>query len=478
RKPLSLILDEVERKRKLRERQNSIVSNGSSNEKIEQTEENFSKKFDKFKRSKNLLLKYRIYEFLRRPSTLLATIYHFVAFILVMACLLVSVAPQMDKNFQKWGGKSVILFILERIVVIWFSVEYLIRFWSCNWQQKYQGRRGKWNFVKSSAHLVDLFVIVLSVWVMVWPHEGHEVFAFRAFRGFHRFFQIVQIIITERQLRPWNLFLSVLYDQREQLMIIFYLEIVIFSLLAYLTFLLEHQNNEMIDSMAEAFWWSIVTLTTVGYGDKVPISWAGQILSATFILLGICVFALPAGIIGTGLALKLEQVEQSRQRRQKANSAARLIQRAWFCYRHHQSCLQLTKFFHHQPGDIYKAIVFENITKTFISLIQFHLAKKHFKHINKTVNLRNVIESFKYGQADTFQRLNELNRSIDWIVKRLSMNEYRSQSESKSKSKQKIIIETDNEQNRIDVFGSKKTFHNIDDLNCPLCWNHFKQLKQ
>ena len=113
-------------------------------------------------------------------------------------------------------------------------------------------------FIKSPAHLIDLLVIILSAALpSISSHDGHEVFAFRAFRGFHRFFQLLQVIALKRQLRPWQLFWSVLYDQREQLLIIFYLEIVLLCLLSYLGFLVEHEANENLENIADAMWWAV-----------------------------------------------------------------------------------------------------------------------------------------------------------------------------------------------------------------------------
>lgn len=146
-------------------------------------------------------------------------------------------------------------------------------------------------------------------------------------------------------------------------------------------------------------------------------------MSGLFILFGVAVFALPAGIIGAGLALKLEEVERSRQRRLKKEAAAKLIQRAWKCYRANHAYFELSQFFRHQPGDLFKVRVYDNIKRAFIEIIRFSIAKNSFKEVTRPVDLRNVIESYKYGQMDIFARLKQLNSALDLIITRMSVAE-------------------------------------------------------
>ena len=58
---------------------------------------------------------------------------------------------------------------------------------------------------------------------------------------------------------------------------------------------------EVFSSIPASMWWSVVTLTTVGYGDTVPITPIGRVLAAVIAVLGIGLFAMPAGIISAGL---------------------------------------------------------------------------------------------------------------------------------------------------------------------------------
>ncbi|MEJ1279244.1 potassium voltage-gated channel subfamily Q member 2 [Cricetulus griseus] len=69
-----------------------------------------------------------------------------------------------------------------------------------------------------------------------------------------------------------------------------------------------------------------ITLTTIGYGDKYPQTWNGRLLAATFTLIGVSFFALPAGILGSGFALKVQEQHRQKHFEKRRNPAAGLIQ--------------------------------------------------------------------------------------------------------------------------------------------------------
>ena len=81
---------------------------------------------------------------------------------------------------------------------------------------------------------------------------------------------------------------------------------------AFVIYQVESEDNEQFANFGDSLWWSLVTFTTIGYGDKVPNSGIGKIIGSIFSVLGISLFALPAGILGTGFALKVQ--EQHRKR--------------------------------------------------------------------------------------------------------------------------------------------------------------------
>jgi voltage-gated potassium channel len=69
----------------------------------------------------------------------------------------------------------------------------------------------------------------------------------------------------------------------------------------------ERGANPLFASVPQALWWAIVTLTTVGYGDVVPITALGRMLGAVVAVLGLCMFALPASILASGFTEEMRR---------------------------------------------------------------------------------------------------------------------------------------------------------------------------
>ena len=69
-------------------------------------------------------------------------------------------------------------------------------------------------------------------------------------------------------------------------------------------------ETQQFSSLAEALWWSVVTLTTIGYGDVVPITNLGKLLAGGLSLLSIGLLALPAGIISSGFIERIHRTKK------------------------------------------------------------------------------------------------------------------------------------------------------------------------
>ena len=94
----------------------------------------------------------------------------------------------------------------------------------------------------------------------------------------------------------------------------------------------KEDNPDMFGTFAHALWWGFITVTTVGYGDVYPKTWQGKVIACICALFGISFFALPAGIMGSGFALKVQQQQRQKHMIRRRGPAATLIQSLWRCY--------------------------------------------------------------------------------------------------------------------------------------------------
>jgi voltage-gated potassium channel len=94
---------------------------------------------------------------------------------------------------------------------------------------------------------------------------------------------------------------NVIYVERRNLLATLMSLMILLVILSSLLFAVENQiQPDVFKSIPHAMWWGITTLTTVGYGDMVPITLLGRIIAASTMLIGIAMVAIPAGIIASG----------------------------------------------------------------------------------------------------------------------------------------------------------------------------------
>ncbi|XP_075169441.1 KCNQ potassium channel isoform X8 [Haematobia irritans] len=272
-------------------------------------------------------LQSRVYNFLERPRGLPAVLYHVMVFLMVFTCLVLSVFSTI-KEYEDDALK--ILFRMELLVVIWFTMEFFLRLWSSGCRSRYQGCVGRLKFVKRPFCIIDIITIVASVVVLGMGTSG-QVFATSALRGL-RFFQILRMVRMDRRGGTWKLLGSVVYAHRQELITTMYIGFLGLIFASFLVYLMEKDVNDKFSNFAQALWWGVITLCTVGYGDMVPETWQGKLIASFCALLGISFFALPAGILGSGFALKVQQQQRQKHMIRRRQPAASLIQALWRCY--------------------------------------------------------------------------------------------------------------------------------------------------
>ncbi|XP_034044919.1 potassium voltage-gated channel subfamily KQT member 5-like isoform X2 [Thalassophryne amazonica] len=267
-----------------------------------------------------------LYNVLERPRAW-SFIYHAFVFILVFSCLVLSVFSTMPVH-QDFS--SYCLLILEFVMIVVFGLEYIIRIWSAGCCCRYRGWQGRLRFARKPFCVIDIIVLIASVAVVSAGSQGN-IFATSVLRSL-RFLQILRMVRMDRRGGTWKLLGSVVYAHSKELVTAWYIGFLVLIFSSFLVYLVENKSNKEFATYADALWWGTITLTTIGYGDKTPKTWIGRILSAGFALLGISFFALPAGILGSGFALKVQEQHRQKHFEKRRNPAAYLIQCVWRSY--------------------------------------------------------------------------------------------------------------------------------------------------
>ncbi|CAF3373630.1 unnamed protein product [Rotaria socialis] len=299
----------------------------------------------------------RIYNFLERPHGFKAGIYHTFVFLTVFVCLFLSVVVTMPEYELI---TTTLLLQTEILVVTWLAIELALRIWSAGCRSRYQTLMGRLRFMKNPFCALDFVVIMATVVTLCLnTRGGNGVFAASALRGL-RFFQILRMLRMDRRGGTWKLLGSVVYAHRQELITTIYIGFLVLIFSSFIMFLVEKDvvietketfiNNatnllttgsitNLIDTdrhkfetFADALWWGIITLCTVGYGDKVPSSYLGKLVAAICSFIGISFFALPAGILGSGFALKVQQQQRQKHYKRRKIPAVLLIQNLWRVY--------------------------------------------------------------------------------------------------------------------------------------------------
>ncbi|XP_054428029.1 potassium voltage-gated channel subfamily KQT member 4 isoform X2 [Pteronotus mesoamericanus] len=302
-----------------------------------------------------------VYNVLERPRGW-AFVYHAFIFLLVFSCLVLSVLSTIQEH-QELANEC--LLILEFVMIVVFGLEYIIRVWSAGCCCRYRGWQGRFRFARKPFCVIDFIVFVASVAVIAAGTQGN-IFATSALRSM-RFLQILRMVRMDRRGGTWKLLGSVVYAHSKELITAWYIGFLVLIFASFLVYLAEKDANSDFSSYADSLWWGTITLTTIGYGDKTPHTWLGRVLAAGFALLGISFFALPAGILGSGFALKVQEQHRQKHFEKRRMPAANLIQAAWRLYSTDMSRAYLTATWYYYdsilPSFRELALLFEHVQR-------------------------------------------------------------------------------------------------------------------
>ncbi len=197
--------------------------------------------------------------------------------------------------------------VFEVFSVLIFTVEYVLRLWTCTCNPKFKDPiKGRIRFALTPMALIDLMAILPFYLPMLIPLDLRFIRALRLFRLF-RILKMGRYSIALQTLG------NVLKDKKEELFVSIFSILILLIMASSLMYFVESDAQpEVFSSIPAAMWWGVATLTTVGYGDVYPITPLGKFLGSIIAILGIGLFALPAGILASGFSEQIQKKKNSR----------------------------------------------------------------------------------------------------------------------------------------------------------------------
>jgi voltage-gated potassium channel len=199
--------------------------------------------------------------------------------------------------------------LIEWIFAILFLAEYLVRLWAEGESPRFRGAKGRVRYALTPAAIIDLIAFLPSLVLPLLPGTSNFLLL--------RLFRLVRILRLARLGRfsvAMRHLSQAVTDRREELLLSLMLATFVLVFSAAGMYLLEGENDpRAFGSIPRAMWWSVCTLTTVGYGDIYPHSVAGKVLGGLTSIAGIGLIAMPTGILAAAFSAAFQRTRVARQ---------------------------------------------------------------------------------------------------------------------------------------------------------------------
>jgi voltage-gated potassium channel len=189
--------------------------------------------------------------------------------------------------------------LFEKMSMWIFLIEYLMRLWACNGNERYfKPISGRLRYMVTPLALIDLITVLPFLLQLA----GFNVSMLRVFRVF----RILKFARLVRYSKAYQFIKIAILSRKDEFLVGFFLMLVTLLIASSLMYLAEHEAQpQLFSSIPAAFWWGVITFTSVGYGDVYPVTNLGKIIGGFFAIVGISVFALPTAIL---TAAMLDQI--------------------------------------------------------------------------------------------------------------------------------------------------------------------------
>lgn len=215
--------------------------------------------------------------------------------VILLNCMIVVLAT--IESFDMDESRTV--FLIELAALAIFAVDYLLRIWVA--PERFPSdaaAKARLSYLISPLGFVDLLAVMPGIAIGIVTDD----------RGIQALFDMFATLKILRYMSAVDTIVAVVRNERRAIGAALGVMFVLLIFASTVMYMFERAAQpENFASILHAMWWGVVTLTTTGYGDLVPITPAGRIFGALVTILGLGMFALPAGILANGFAAELKK---------------------------------------------------------------------------------------------------------------------------------------------------------------------------
>jgi len=212
--------------------------------------------------------------------------------LLILLSVAIGIIATEPVVHARWGEE---LLLAETLLGVVFLLELMLRVWSAGCDPQYRGFSGLWRYLRRPLVLVDILVVL----TLLAPVLAGEFVVLRLLR----LLRLIALARFGRYSTALRTLLRALARRRYELSLSVVLASLILLVAATGMYLLEAAHQpEAFGSIPRALWWSVATLTTVGYGDVYPVTALGRLFAGITAIAGIGLIALPAGILASAFS--------------------------------------------------------------------------------------------------------------------------------------------------------------------------------
>ena len=227
----------------------------------------------------------------------------FDVFIVIM--IVTSITVTFLQTFDELNSYDKILGRIELFTIIIFIIEYVLRLLTSDFLYPGKPRmKAMCSFIFSFYGMVDLLTITSYFSV----YDSNGIVAFRMIRAV----RILRLFKVNKTIDAFNVVSEVLKERSSQILSSIFMIALLLMASSLSMYAFEHDAQpDVFRNAFSGIWWAMSTVLTIGYGDIYPITIGGRIMAILIGLLGVCVVAIPTGVISAGFVDYYSRLKRS-----------------------------------------------------------------------------------------------------------------------------------------------------------------------